>query len=251
MSTRRATRDVADEWIPVPDPVDRFSTGIPDLDRILGGGFRRGSLALFELDNSVETADRDLLFAPVLLNFLHRSRGILAVLPSLDAPREFRSRLTRWVTRRRFDTRVRIVEYVGEDSDAPYVVTIGISPKSRAESIRKMEAAERAVKGARRKPFLEFNSLEILEMIVGPEQATKMFLHGVKRARGVGNLVVGLLRPELRCAPAARAMAEVNLAVRRQEFGLTLSGIRPAFPAHLVLPDPARGPPHVVLLPSP
>jgi len=50
-----------DGWEPIPDPDGRYSSGIPDFDRLLGGGFQRGSLALFSLDETVGTEDLDLL----------------------------------------------------------------------------------------------------------------------------------------------------------------------------------------------
>ncbi len=103
------------EWTPVADPDGHYSSGIPDFDRLLGGGFRKGSLALFVMDESVGLEDLDLLLFPTYLNFLYQSRGILAVLPSRDSPHDFRGRFTHFATRRRFDTRVRVIDYIGED----------------------------------------------------------------------------------------------------------------------------------------
>jgi predicted ATP-dependent serine protease len=54
----------------MPDPEGRYSTGIGDFDRLLGGGFQRGSLALLSLDETVGLEDLDLLLFPALLNML-------------------------------------------------------------------------------------------------------------------------------------------------------------------------------------
>jgi hypothetical protein len=249
-------------WIPVPDTAERFSSGTPEFDRMLGGGFPRGGLALFEVDHSATPEDRAVLLTPTLLNFLYQSRGVLAVLSSRESPAGFRVGLTRWVSRRRFDTRVRVVVYAGgEDAETPYVVDLskglgnqgprkeGAAKRSR-EHMAKMVTAETAVEGVRTKPFVEMVSFEIADMLFGSEVAGRMFFHGVKRARMVGNLVLGILRPGVGCAEAVRGMADVALALERTELGLTVRGLRPHFPAHLVVVDPRLGPPHVSFLPA-
>jgi hypothetical protein len=249
-----------DAWTPIPDPTDRFSSGIPELDRLLKGGFPRGSMALFQLDDTVETADWKLLFTPTLLNFLYQSNGVLAVLPSRESPQRFRAHLTRWASRRLFDTRVRIIDYVGEVDPAPYVVPMRITggpkgpgtvPRSKLrKEMARMNAAERAVRGARSRMFLEMVAFEMGEMLVGPELATRMFLFGIKRTRSVGNLCLGLLRPGLGCSDAVRGMADVELALHRNGSGLRLRGIRPAFPEQRVEIDPRRGAPFLSLTPA-
>lgn len=247
-------------WAPIPDTADRFSTGIPDFDRLLGGGPRRGSMALFHIDETVEPADRAQLLTPLLLNFLHHSNGILAVLPSRESPHAFRAHFLRWVSRRRFDARVRVVDYVGEDTEAPYVVDLSKSwgsrraksrPAAPTKAMKQMMNAESAVRGKRSGMFLELVAFEIMDMIVGAETASRMFFHGIKRTRTVGNLCVGILRPGVGCADAVRGMADIELALHRSELGLLVRGIRPAFANHLVLADPHRGEPYVSFLPAP
>ncbi|MCI4326512.1 MAG: hypothetical protein L3K16_02590 [Thermoplasmata archaeon] len=246
-------------WTPISDTDERFSSGVPEFDRLLGGGFRRGSHALFEVDGTIGPDDRSLLFTPLYLNFLYQSRGILAVLPARETPHGFRADLTRWVSRRRFDSRVRIVVYVDEDSDAPYVVDLSKShlnlpparkKKASQDAMAKMVVAEKAVRGVRGKPFVESNSFEIAEMLFGSDIATRMFFHGIKRARIVGNLVLGYLRPGLGCADAVRGNADVVLGLHRSDLGLEVRGIRPSFPAHLVVADPKLGAPHVSFVPA-
>jgi hypothetical protein len=251
----------ANGWKPIPDPEGRYSTGIPDFDRLLGGGFDRGSLALFSMDETVGQPDLDLLLFPVLLNLLYQSRGIVAVLPSRDSPQEFRARLTRYVTRRRFDSRVRVVDYVGEDEGRPYVVNLKVprgDPKGRADRAKEMEVAiarmveaEKAAQGNRKRSFLELNAFEVLDMLEGSEKATQMIFYGVKRARNVGNLVLGLLGPGLGCAASVRRMADTEFELHRDEVGLLIRGVRPAFSGHVVTGDLHAGPPHVGFVPRP
>jgi hypothetical protein len=245
-------------WTIVADANDRYSSGTPDLDRLLGGGFARGSMALWELGGEVSQADLDQVLFPTVLNFLYQSRGMIAVLPYWDTPATFRGRMTQYVTRRRFDSRVRIVTYVGETEGAPYVVRLGSTAggppgkrgrKAALGDMRKMTEAEKAAEGLRERSFLEVNAFEIADMLFGPDVATRMFFHGIKRARAVGNLVVGILRPEVRCAANVRRMADVLLRVDRDRSGLRLEGIRPAIPAHSIKSSSSARPLPVTLVP--
>lgn len=248
-------------WTPTPDPDGRFSSGIPDFDRLLGGGFRRGSMALFTLDETVGLEDLDLLLFPTMLNFLYQSRGILAVLPSRDTPHGFRARLTRYATRRRFDSRVRIVDYVGEDEGPSYVVTVRYNPdelrpkatrvKERKKAIAQVVAAESQVQGGRKNPFIEFHAFEAFDTLMGSETALKMFYHGIKRIRAVGNLGLGVLGPGLGCAAGVRRLSDTEFTLHREDVGLILRGVRPAFPGALVIEDPRAGPPRVAFVPRP
>jgi len=251
----------AQGWEPIDDPEGYYSTGIADFDRLLGGGFRRGSFALFRIDETVGLEDLDLLLTPVCLNMLYHSRGIIAVLPSRDSPHSFRSRMTRYVTRRRFDSRVRIVDYVGEDEGLAYVVSLASkgsepdrmmhSEKGRKAAIAKMVEAERVVQGGRKKTFLELTSCEVFETLLGVDRALKMFFYGVKRTRAVGNLGIGLLGAGLGCSAGVRRLVDTEFELHRDEVGLIVRGVRPSFSSCVVTPDRQAGLPHVAFVPRP
>ncbi|MFY9716492.1 MAG: gas vesicle protein GvpD basic region 2 domain-containing protein [Thermoplasmata archaeon] len=250
-----------DEWTPRPDPNGRFSTGIADFDRLLGGGFLRGSMVIVNWDLSVGTEDLDLLLFPPILNMLHHSRGMIAVLPSRDSPDEFRARLTRYVTRRRFDSRVRVVDYAGEGEGRSYVVTIrgkamdagpgAASEKEKKAAIAKLVGAEKAAAGNRQNPFLELYSLDVMETLMGQDEAARMFFHGAKRSRQMGNLLIALMGPGVGSGVAARRMAGSEIELRHDDVGLVVRGVRPAFPGHVVTIDTAAGAPHVAFVPRP
>lgn len=250
-------------WKPTLDPEGRFSSGIPDFDRLLGGGFKRGSMALFATDETVGLHDVDLLVFPTYLNALYQSRGMIAVLPARDSPHDFRARLTQFVTRRRFDSRVRIFDYVGEDRGLSYVASMRDpdadpdilhprrDPKRLKQALGKAVAAEKAAQGGRGRPFIEVVAFEVFETLLGPESAAKMFFHGIKRTRQMGNLGIGFLGPGLACEAAVRRMADTEFSLRREDVGLIIRGVRPSFPSFVVTEDTVAGRPHVAFVPRP
>ena len=66
---------------PVPDPPDMFSTGVPEMDEMLGGGLPKGSSVLLEIDGPVSTFQYHLILNPIPWNFLVKGRGVI-VIPS-------------------------------------------------------------------------------------------------------------------------------------------------------------------------
>lgn len=244
----RANRPSPTRWTAIPDADGHFSSGIAALDRLLGGGYERGSFVLLRTEAQVTTADLHLLLTPTWLNFLSQSRGLMLVLPARESPRAFRSALLRHVSRRLFDSRVRIIDYVQEDDPAPYIVHLPIKGDPKV-GMEKMTVAERAVAGATHRPFLEYNALEMMETLVGAETAGRMFLHGMKRARAVGNLGVAVARPGLASLDGARSLCDREMLLRRDGDRLLLAGIRPAFPEQLVVADDRRGAPFATVVP--
>ena len=83
----------AGPWKPVADPERYYSTGIPDFDKLLGGGLRRGSFNAFEVDVNVGVDDYYMLFTPTFLNFLTQGRGMIAVLAAGESPDKLRETL--------------------------------------------------------------------------------------------------------------------------------------------------------------
>jgi hypothetical protein len=206
------------------------------------------------LVSAIVLEDLDLLLFPTYLNFLYQSRGMIAVLSSRDSPHGFRARLIRYATRRRFDTRVRVVDYIGEDHGLSYVVNLAdarSNPLQRKAAFAKMEEAERVAQGRRKHSFIELTAFEVFDTLMGTEKALKMYYHGIKRVRAVGNLGIGILGPGLGCAAGVRRMVDSEFALHKEDVGLIVRGVRPAFSSHVVTADPSAGLPHVAFVPQP
>jgi len=112
-------------------------------------------------------------------------------------------------------------------------------------------AAERAVQGNRKKPFVELTAFETFETLMGADQAMPLFYYGTKRTRQMGNLGVGLLGPGLGCAAGVRRMADTEFELHRDAVGLIIRGVRPVFSSYVVTDDPHDGAPHVAFVPRP
>jgi len=66
---------------PIPDTPEYFSTGNRNLDDVLGGGYRKGSMVLVEVDGKISYSQVNRLIAPTVANFLSLGRGVMVIPP--------------------------------------------------------------------------------------------------------------------------------------------------------------------------
>jgi KaiC/GvpD/RAD55 family RecA-like ATPase len=234
-------------WKPVADAEKYYSTGVPDFDKLLGGGFRRGSFNAFEVDVNVGVDDYYMLFTPTFLNFLSQGRGIIAVLAAGESPDKLRDTLVRHVSTNQFDTRVRIPDYSANETEEPYILPMG--RYGREEAAKAMVAAERAVAGPDRKPFLEYMAFDTFESLMGDQVAIRMYFQGVSRTKHVGNLGIGLLKPGLLVSSEILNMMDSYFRIINIDSATCIYGIRPRTTIYAISPDPEKGAPHATLIP--
>ncbi len=234
-------------WKPVNDPERYYSTGIPDFDKILGGGFRRGSVNAFEVDVNVGIDDYYLLFTPTFLNFLAQGRGLIAVLAAGESPQRLRETLIRHVPANTFDTRVRIPDYTAAETEDPYILPM--ARFGRDEALRAMVTAQKAVAGPDRKPFMEYTAFDTFESLMGDQVAIRMYFQGVARTKHVGNLGIGLLKPGLLVSSEVLNMMDTYFRIINVDNAPCIYGIRPRTTIYSISPDPEKGSPHAILTP--
>jgi KaiC/GvpD/RAD55 family RecA-like ATPase len=234
-------------WRPVADPERYYSTGIPDFDGILGGGFRRGSFNAFEIDVNVGIEDYYMLFTPTFLNFLAQGRGIVAVLAAGESHEKLRDTMSRYTPPHLFNSRVRIADYTAQETDEAYIVPM--ARLAREEATRAMVAAEQAARGPENQPFIEYTAFDTLESLMGDQVAIRLYFHGVQHAKLVGNLGIGLLKPGLLVSSEILNMMDTYFRIINIDNAPCIYGVRPRTPIYSFSIDPELGPPHAKLTP--
>jgi KaiC/GvpD/RAD55 family RecA-like ATPase len=234
-------------WRPYTDAERVYSTGIPDFDALLGGGFRRGSFNAFEVDVNVGIDDYYMLFTPTFLNFLTQGRGIIAVLAAGESHEKLRNTLVKHTPPHAFDTRVRIADYTANETEESYIVPM--ARYGRDDAMRAMVTAEKAARGPENKPFLEYTAFDTLESLMGDQLAIRMYFNGVQRTKLVGNLGIGLLKPGLLVSSEILNMMDTYFRIINIDNAPCLYGIRPRTTIYSISVDPEKGAPHAKLTP--
>ena len=235
-------------WEPVKDSAYFFSTGIPDLDNLLGGGFRKGSYNIIETTDRVSNEEYLAIVRPMLLNFIAQERGILGTLPGGDHPENLRSDLTRFINESQFDKLVRLVEHMGTQQSAPYVIALG--GKSREDIVRMYKDANIALRGPdEKKPIIDFNGLDTLEYIRGGDIAIKDLFSGVARVKITEDVGIGVLKPGLKMTQEIMNMADTHLRILDVNRCPCIYGIKPKTIIHAIITDKEKGYPNIRLVP--
>ncbi|HEQ78648.1 MAG TPA: hypothetical protein ENN76_00110, partial [Euryarchaeota archaeon] len=123
---------VAKPWTVIPNTETHYSTGVQDLDDLLGGGFKKGSYNAIEVEENVTTEEYDAVIRPILLNFLSHDLGIFAVLTGGNHAEGLRDDLIPYLPEDIFERKVRIGDHLLEMSDKKYIMALGTRNKEEA-----------------------------------------------------------------------------------------------------------------------
>ncbi|MCL4324960.1 MAG: hypothetical protein M1144_05815 [Candidatus Thermoplasmatota archaeon] len=237
------------QWQPVTDSTTHFSSGVPDIDALMGGGYKRGSYNAFDIDINVSIDDYYHLFIPTFLNFLSQGRGLMGVLAGGESPDRLKELITQHVSSSVFDSRVRIIDYTATEASASYILPFG-RISSRADAQRAYEEIERAVRGGQEKsPYIEYTAFDTLEYQQGDNVAITGLFQAVQRTKIMGNLGIGLLKPGLMVTSEIINMMDTYFRVVNIDDSPCIYGIRPRTLIYAIGIDEQKGPPHVSLTP--
>jgi len=230
-----------------------FSTGVPDLDELLGGGFKKGSYNGFEVGEGVSREEYYSILRPIFLSFLARKRGIIAILPGGEAPEIFRDDLTKYIDPEVFDNVVRIADYFAANTDKKYIMPL--RKGTTEDALRIWRDGEKAARGIgnysndKGNPFIEYTGFDSLEYIQGESPAIKGLLTGVVRTKLAGDLGIGLLKPGLKVTKEVFNMMDTYFKIVSIGHTPCIYGIKPKTKIYAVTPDQVKGEPYINLNP--
>ncbi|RLI05416.1 hypothetical protein DRO26_02245, partial [Candidatus Bathyarchaeota archaeon] len=235
---------------PIPDLPERFSTGSPDLDNLIGGGFRKGSLVLLEVDKHVSTLQYHLVLSPTPWNFLASGRAVMIV-PSVGVDYTIvRERVMEaGLTETELNKLLKIFIPTSFDPPKkPYIVTFG--GKDIEEDYQKYIQIEEELMSKNGQPILRIIGVDLLVTYYGKEAAAKIWSFDATRIREKGNLGIVIFKPGYTSSSKMlSSVADVHLKLTRKRGALIFYGIKPRTNLHIVEMDVSSGVPLPKLTP--
>ncbi len=227
---------------PVPDTSTHFSTGIRDLDEILGGGYPKGSMVLVEIDEKASMR-HDYIVLPTMWNFLAKGRGVFIVPPPGVEYTTIRDAFALGgFKEEELESFVRIfIREVTEARTGPCVIPVG--GKDFESDLLKYDAVGRELrKKSGRGSTLYIFGMDTITDWYGERGAyTAMRVVASVAARGK-HLGMMLLKPG---TPALSrlvgAIAEVHLKVTREQGCVLVYGVKPRTPLYAMEIDTSEG----------
>ncbi|UCE39354.1 MAG: hypothetical protein JSW00_09075, partial [Thermoplasmata archaeon] len=103
------------KWQPLPDPNELMvSTGCKELDELLGGGLRRGSLNMIEIGDNIQTEHADIIEHSLVYNFASKNRGVVWIPAKKATSKTVKEALNPYLKDHALEDNVRIYEKYGE-----------------------------------------------------------------------------------------------------------------------------------------
>ncbi len=244
------TSEKKSTWVPVEEKDGLYSTGIPDLDAILGGGLKKGSYNVIELGPNVSLMDYYLIMRPMWLNFVSHGRGIFGVLVGGSTPDEVMKEGMEYLGDKAEEYArkyVRIVDYFTEDDPRPFVLSL---LGKDAEEVYEIYARNlRELRGDENRPIMDYAGFDTIEYLRGDNIAIRDVLQTVARTKKTEDLGMCAVRPGLKLAQEIMNLADTYLKLFVKDRVLCLYGIKPKTPVYAVVVDEEKGLPYVRLEP--
>jgi len=234
-------------WAAIPDVDNQYSTGIADLDALVGGGYDAGSYNVIEVDENVSNEEYHSIVVPILLNFMANDRGIFAVLTGGDHAESMRKDLVKFIPEEQFDNHIRIADYFTPSSTAPYVMALGT--RNADEALRTWKSNQEFLRGPDNKPIMDFTGFDTLEYLRGGEVAIQHLLDAVAKIKISEDLGIGILKPGLRLTQEIMNMADTYFKIISIDKCPCIYGIKPKTMIYGIVNDVDRGTPNIKLIP--
>jgi len=213
----------------VPHNKEHYSSGIRDLDAMIGTVFRRGCYNLLEFERNVSlTPER--LFRVTVSNVLNQGGQVIILPPQgLSALTVWRS-LEPYVYEDALKHNLKIVDFKATAVELvePYVVLF--EGRSIREDMICFWNAISELRRQRDKPVFSIVGFDTLEYIYGKDELLKVIGEDLAKTRNFGDVRLNLVRPGCAIAEHLRALADIYLVVREICGAIILQGIKPRTP---------------------
>jgi len=235
------------EWRVTEDSEEFFSSGLEGLDTILGGGFKRGSYNILDVDDNITSSEYFLMLRPILLNFLNHENGIVMVPPAGEHPESIRQDLMAYIGQDILNEKLYFLDYFSTSSSKSYIVPMGSTRKEGLQQ-RGMEIIQK-LRGTEGRPYLDFVGLDTMEYLIGESLTLRHLLTGVSKTKVTKTLGIGIAKPGLKIGQGIRNMSDVYLKMVKINSIPCFYGIKPETGIYALMPDPEYGYPNLVIEP--
>lgn len=229
---------------PIVDLSSKFSTGSEDLDKILGGGYPKGGIILFEIGENVSSFNWQLLLFPTLANFIAKNRGCIIIpMGGFDVePIILKMNEMYGFAEEDLNSLLRIfqISKLEKKEDRSCVVTV--KGKNILEDYSIWVKVAKTLKENTGQPIIEFVAIDTLEATYGAEAFREIINSEMSRARNEKNLIIGIVGPGLeRLTTRAATISDIHLKLIRDHGTLLLYGNKPRTALYAVDIDQTKG----------
>ncbi len=228
---------------PISNSATHFSTGSPDLDKLLEGGYPRGGVVLMEIGENVSTPKYHLLLFPTPINFVSQKRGAM-IIPSIGIDADYALKMGRsfGFNDGEMHTFLRVAEGRTQtrDRNRPYVLTM--ESRTIKEDYSRWVEAQNELMEETHHPVLEIVGLDAMKAMFGEEAVDLVVAQAAAQTRRNGNLTIAIGKPE--SGPLTQKIAnvsDIHLKLISEHGALLLFGLKPRTGLYILETDVSNG----------
>ncbi|MCW4050210.1 MAG: AAA family ATPase [Candidatus Bathyarchaeota archaeon] len=231
-----------------PNTLERFSSGNPRLDEVLGG-LRRGDTVYIELCSDIAPTIPALLLGPLRANFIANNQGCIFLPPGGESS----ERIARFDRQYGHDPDtysdlVKVATTGQEGMEEPH--SLRLDPNDLGVSHRIWREEARRLMTATGEPVLKIIYVDNANNIWPRDQTRRMLDTESKVTRYEESLLVLLSRPGPSTeAQHASSLAHTHLRVSNHQGVILMHGVKPKTPLYALEQDNSHGYPSLTLTP--
>jgi KaiC/GvpD/RAD55 family RecA-like ATPase len=210
---------------PIPHSQLLYSTGSPDLDEMLGGGVKRGSFTLIDVDSNVPPDGPQLLLNTMRANFLNQGGSCFSVPVGGFSSEYVADSLRQYIGTEALEERVRIAEF---DPDSPARKwKVPLKGRLREDSQTFLSAWTSL---SRESPKMLVVDYDRMQQVYGEDQPFSGLSDISAEIRDSGALNIGLASRHTRLREGLVRTADYHLRLISNEGSMLMFGVKPYTP---------------------
>lgn len=213
---------------PVKPKSGFLSTGIEDLDELIGGGLPPRSYNVLEVGATVPLSILRLV-RPLIIQALTHGHGVF-ILPAMGiSARQVKEGLTPYVRTDLLNRLVRVVDY-GDENKEPYCVRL-TGAKIQSDFLKLWKTVHQ-LHEASKKTVLAIVGFDTVEYMYGLKEGLRILGRDVALNRNIGDVRVNIIRPSVHLKPQLVEVADTHLVVDEIQGALVAYGVKPRTAIH-------------------
>ena len=231
VTTSWAHPRVPKKWKPIPDSGDLLSTGSPDVDRAIGGGFPRGAYVLLEVESDVAFEEFRVLSDGICLNFISQGRGVIVSATSGQARDGLGKAFALYLPGESVDQYLRVVDYnvTARKPGAPAMLVTDVTDDQGYQGrVGKVYAGLKKVSGGQ--PIFHWVGYDTLASsfaIIPDKKVVHQIGFNISENWNGKDLTFALARPSLKILATISDIVNWHLKVWKKDGVIFLKGVKP------------------------
>jgi KaiC/GvpD/RAD55 family RecA-like ATPase len=197
-------------WQPLPDANEfTVSSGCKELDELLGGGLKRGSINMIEIGDNIQTPHTDILEYSLVSNFASMNRGVVWMPAKKATSKTVSEALTPYLKEHTLEDNMRVYQKYGEqgaEGAGPYH---SIEGKDISQDLEWRTAKYDLAKSE--SPVLLLGGFDTMEALYRSSSVVEDLSDVLTFIRSMGDIFVGITTPSTRSTPRLADLTQTHI----------------------------------------